>query len=174
MKVIGFDPNVSEETARELNVTLCPTVYDLLSRSDIVSLHVPVTSQTVRLIDARALAAMKPGALLINCARGLVVDEKALIEALISGRLAGAGLDVFDTEPPDPANPLLAMENVIATPHSGAATEDTMRRMGQQVADQIIAVLDNTRPSNLVNPEVWDHPARYQRQSREFRYDGKW
>ena len=103
---------------------------------------------------------MKPTAYLINCARGVIVDETALTAALREGTLAGAGLDVFDPEPPSRSNPLLSMENVLATPHSAGYTEDCQRKMGLGVAEQILDVLDGLRPPNLVNPEVWDSPNR--------------
>ena len=112
------------------------------------------------MLNAGALAVMKSTAYLINCARGILVDEAALIAALETGKIAGAGLDVFDPEPPDPANPLLHMENVVATPHTAGFTEAALRAMGMGVAKELLAVLDGERPSNLVNPSVWDSPAR--------------
>ena len=100
----------------------------LLAEADIVSLHVPLTAQTERLINAQSLAAMKPGAILINTARGGLVDEAALVAALTSGHLRGAGLDVFANEPVNPANPLLAMPTVVATPHMAWLTPETLDR----------------------------------------------
>ncbi len=101
---------------------------ELLETADIVSLHLPLTPQTERMIDARALAAMKPGAILINTARGGLVDEPALVAALESGHLRGAGLDVFDQEPVDPANPLLGLPNVVLAPHQAWLTPETLDR----------------------------------------------
>jgi phosphoglycerate dehydrogenase-like enzyme len=104
------------------------TLEEVLRHADIVSLHVPLTAQTQRMIDATALAAMKPGAILINTARGGLVDEAALVSALRSGHLRGAGLDVFDQEPVDPDNPLLGLPNVVVAPHQAWLTPETLDR----------------------------------------------
>ena len=167
MKVIAFDPYVSEREASGLGVTMYPDLHDVLRVADFVSLHCPPSETTRRMINAEALAAMKPTAYLINCARGALVDEKALTEALQAGKIAGAGLDVFDPEPPSPSNPLLTMENVVATPHTAGFTEDCLRAMGLGVAEEVIAVIDGRRPSNLVNPDVWDSPARRRMQEEK-------
>lgn len=128
----------------------------LLERADIVSLHCPLSEKTRGLIGAAQFARMKPGAILINTARGPVVDEPALVAALSSGRLAAAGLDTFAVEPPDPANPLFALPNVIVTPHIAAATTHAMVRMGTIAANNIISWLSGQvhDPANLLNPEV--------------------
>lgn len=160
MKVIAFDPYAPAGHAAALGVTLCPTLADVISVADFVSLHCPPSRETSGMVKAGALAAMKSTAYLINCARGSLVDEPALIAALQAGGIAGAGLDVFDPDPPDPANPLLHMENVIATPHTAAFTDVALRSMGVGMAHEVLAVLRGVRPSNLVNPPVWDSPAR--------------
>ena len=162
MKVVAFDPYVSTDDATLLGVTLYCDLYEVLQIADFVSIHCPPLDSTRGLIDADALAAMKPTAYLINCARGVIVDETALVAALREGKIAGAGLDVFDPEPSSPSNPLLSMENVVATPHSAGYTDECLRKMGLGVARQIIDVLYGRRPSNLVNPEVWDSPNRRQ------------
>ena len=129
-------------------------IDELLARSDFVSLHCPLTPATRHLIDARALAAMKPGAILVNTARGACVDERALAAALTDGRLAGAGLDVFADEPRvDPA--LLACPRAVLAPHLGSATTTARRRMAELALGAARAVLADERPPNLVNPEVW-------------------
>ena len=119
---------LSKETETALGMTYT-SMDDLLQQSDIVSLHLPLTSETRRVMGAKAFASMKPTAVLINTARGGVVDEPALIEALQKGTIAGAGLDVFAQEPPDRDNPLLRMDNVVVTPHNGGGTVDTMKRI---------------------------------------------
>jgi glyoxylate reductase len=124
---------------------------ELLSRSDVVSLHCPLTPKTRHLIDASALRRMKRTAILINTARGPVVDEAALAQALNQGWIAGAGLDVFEAEPE--VNPaLLRCPNAILLPHLGSATYGTRERMGQMVAADIIAVLHGQTPNHLVSP----------------------
>ncbi len=123
----------------------------VLAESDIVSLHFPLTEETRGLIGASELAAMKRGAYLINTCHGRVVDEPALIHALASGHLAGAGRDVLADEPPDPGNPLLSMEQVVLSPHVGGDTERTMVR-AVEIACQ--NVLDGRTPPTILNPEV--------------------
>ena len=126
----------------------------LLREADFLSIHVPLAPDTNHLIGAAELALMKPTALLINTSRGRVVEEAALIEALQSKRIAGAGLDVFEFEPQiHPA--LLAMSNVVVTPHMGTATRETRLAMAMTGADNLLAALAGQRPPNLVNPEVW-------------------
>jgi D-3-phosphoglycerate dehydrogenase len=128
----------------------------LLGTVDILSLHCPLTDKTRGLIGRRELALMKPTAILINTSRGPVVDEAALTEALSTGKLAAAGLDVFAEEPTDPKNPLLQLPNVIVTPHVSAMTEEAMTRMGTSAATQILNLLKDGRVEreNLANPEV--------------------
>jgi phosphoglycerate dehydrogenase-like enzyme len=123
-RLFYFDPYV--EPINELPVTRTATLNELLRQSDIVSLHAPLTADNHKLINADTLAKMTPGAILINTARGGLVDETALVDALQHGRLAGAALDVLEREPPDPANPLLRMNNVLITPHISAGTRDAL------------------------------------------------
>lgn len=137
-------------------MTVEPDLDRFLETVDIVSLHCPLTEKTRGMIGAAQFARMKPGALLINTSRGPVVDEPAMIDALKSGRLAGAGLDTFAVEPPDVTNPLFELPNVIVTPHVAAVTTDAMARMGTITAGNIICWLRGEvhDPRNFLNPEV--------------------
>ncbi len=146
------DPKVEAETGAKF-----AALDDLLSQSDIISLHVPLTDETRHMINAQIFSKVKPGSYLINTARGPIVNEKDLVEALKNGKLAGAGLDVFDNEPDiDPE--LIGMPNVILTPHIASATREAREKMGTQAVSAIIDTFKGTTPQNLVNPEVW--PAR--------------
>jgi glyoxylate reductase len=127
---------------------------ELLAKSDFVSLHVPLTAETTHLIDARALSLMKPTAYLINTSRGPVVDEAALVEALKSGRIAGAGLDVYEREPAM-AEGLADCDNAVLLPHLGSATFQTRANMSRIAAENVIAVLEGRKPPNLVNADAW-------------------
>jgi len=152
----GFGMEVLYSHPRDLGSELGAhvTMDALLDRSDVVSLHCPLTPATRHLIDARALAAMRPGAILVNTARGACVDEAALAAALTGGRLAGAGLDVFADEPRvDPA--LVACPRAVLAPHLGSATTTARRRMAELALGAARAVLADERPPNLVNPDVW-------------------
>lgn len=134
-----------------------PDIDRLLERVDVLSLHCPLTEKTRGMIGAAQFARMKPGAFVVNTARGPVIDEPALVEALKSGKIAGAGLDTFAVEPPDAANPLFALPNVLVTPHIAAATTDAMVRMGTIAASNIISYLNGEvyEKRNFLNPEVF-------------------
>jgi D-3-phosphoglycerate dehydrogenase len=131
------------------------TLDNLLAASDVVSLHLPARAETTGLIGRRELGLMRRSAFLINTGRGAVVDEAALIEALTGGAIAGAGLDVFASETMPIDYPLLALPNVVLTPHSAASTEGGLRRMALAAAQSVLDVLAGRRPSSLVNPGVW-------------------
>jgi glyoxylate reductase len=127
---------------------------DLLARSDVVTLHLPLTPQTRGLIGARELAAMREGAVLVNVARGPIVDEPSLVAALREGRIR-AGLDVFDEEPLPAGHPLLALDTVVVTPHIASAGRRSRAAMGALAVENLLAMLAGRRPPNLVNPEAW-------------------
>ena len=127
---------------------------ELLQESDFVSLHTPLTPDTRHLINAEKLKLMKPTAILVNTARGAVIDEQALAKALKEHRIAGAGLDVYEKEPIDPKNPLLALDNVVLVPHMGSATTQTRSAMSELAARNLLAVLQGTPPLSWLNPEV--------------------
>ena len=155
MTVIGHDPFVTSEQAQAMGVQLQPALEDLLRQADVVSLHVPLMPETQHLINEARLAQMKPGAILINAARGGLVDEVALAEALDQGQLRGAGLDVFVVEPVQPDHPLLSRTNVVATPHIASATTAGKDRLWGQALTQVLQVLAGERPPHCVNPEIW-------------------
>ena len=143
---------LSLDQEQALGVTYVP-LDQLLAGSDFVSLHVPLTPDTRHLIGARQLALMKPGAYLINTARGPVVDEKALVAVLEQGRIAGAGLDVYENEP-ELTPGLKALSNVVLLPHVGSATSETRYRMAVMAAESLLTGLAGQRPPNCVNPQV--------------------
>ncbi len=149
MTVIAHDPFVSEDRAQQVGVQLSG-LEDLLRRADFVSVHAPLTSSTAGLLEADKLALLKPTARLINCARGGIVDERALATALTAGRLAGAAVDVFETEPPH-CSPLLTAPNVVLTPHLGASTQEAQRGVALDVAEQTLAALRGEYVAGAVN-----------------------
>lgn len=157
MKVLAFDPFISPERASTLGVELVPSLEELLPRANIVSIHSPSTPETYHIINARTLALMPKGSYLINVARGALVDEAALLDALNSGHLAGAGLDVYDPEPPAANNPLLTLPNIICTPHIASYTSAGILRMQVMACKQVASALRGERPTNLVNADVWGH-----------------
>lgn len=159
-RVLAYDPFLDDGIFAAAGVERRRALRDLLSEADFVTLHVPLTEETRHVIGAEQVGYMKPTAYLINCARGAIVDEVALVRALRDGRIAGAGIDVFDPEPPAPENPLFQFENVVVTPHIAGLSQETSRRLSLSVAEQILQVLADERPPRLVNPEVWDRRRR--------------
>jgi phosphoglycerate dehydrogenase-like enzyme len=154
MRVLGWSRRPKPEAAA-LGVESVP-LPELLARADFVTLHVALTPETRHLIDAAALARMQPSAILVNTARGEVVDEAALAAALREGRLAGAGLDVFEREPLPAASPLRALENVVLLPHIGSASVATRARMAELAVDNLLAGLAGRRMPRCANPEVYE------------------
>jgi D-3-phosphoglycerate dehydrogenase len=166
MEVIATDPLIGDREITRRGARPVP-LDTLLAEADIVSLHCPRDASTLKMMDASAFARMKRGALFITTARGGIHDEQALVQALQSGHLAGAGVDVWDREPPPLDHPLLAMDNVYATFHTAGVTHEARRNIAQMSADQIAALLAGERPPRLVNPEVW--PAHEKRRAQVLR-----
>ncbi|MNU41769.1 (S)-sulfolactate dehydrogenase [compost metagenome] len=154
LRVIAHDPLLDAEAIRARGAEPV-TLDELLAQSDVVSLHCPLDASTRGLFGARAFAAMKPGAVFISTARGGIHDEAALYEALRGGHLRGAGLDVWQQEPPPRDAPLLGLANVVATFHTAGVTHEARRNVARSSATQLIAMLRGERPPQLVNPEVW-------------------
>jgi phosphoglycerate dehydrogenase-like enzyme len=157
MNVVSYSPHSDPEQARKLGVRLV-TLEDLMRQSDFVSLHCRLTVATRGLITAGVLALMRPSAYFINVARGELVDQEALTAALADGKIAGAGLDVFDVEPLPIGDPLSALENVILTPHWSASTSDVWIATGNAMARGMLKAASGQAPENVVNPDVLESP----------------
>ena len=153
MEIIAYDPHVTPEIFAK-HGTRQVELDELMSRADYVSLHTPLLPDTRHMINRDKLALMKPTAYLVNTARGGVVDEAALIEVLREKRIAGAGLDCIDPEPPNPDNPLFKMDHVVLTPHCGACSDESMKDYRQRACEHIADVLKGIRPQHIRNPEV--------------------
>ena len=155
MTVLVHDPYKPAAAVRDAGFEPVAELGAALPRTDFVTIHCPKNAETVGLFGAARLAAMKPGAFLVNTARGGIVDEAALTEALRSGHLAGAGLDVYDPEPPPASHPLLQMENVLSSPHMAGVTAESVAAMAVATAENILGVLDGTpNLNNVINPEA--------------------
>ena len=157
MTVYVYDPMVTQ-TNYSGPAILTDSVEEVLRRADFLSLHVPLTPATRHLINTRSLQWLKPTCRLINTSRGAVIDEAALAVALGEGRLAGAALDVFETEPLPASHPLCSMPNTLLTPHISSSTQESLERMSLQAAQGVLAVLHGTLPEYVVNPEVLSSP----------------
>jgi len=151
MRVIAYDPYVPGEVFRGHGVEQV-SFDEVFRQADFVSSHLPLTKETFHLIGDAQFRLMKPSAYFFNTGRGTVVDEAALIAALQEGRIAGAGLDVLEQEPPDPNNPLLRMSNVALAPHLGSVSDVSLVERRRLIANQIVAVLSDTVPHGIVNP----------------------
>ena len=154
MTVLACDPYVDAETVAQSGAEKLE-FEDLLARSDFVSIHCPRDATTLGMLNKDAISKMKSGAILLTTARGGIVDEAALHEAIQTGHLAGAGIDVWDIEPPPLDHPLLQFENVVSTYHTAGVTSEARGRMARLASEQVIAVLAGKRPPRLVNPEAW-------------------
>ncbi len=150
MNVIAYDPYISEEVAAKRGIELV-SLDDLFARSHYITIHVPLLEDTKNLINKDTISKMRNGVYIINCARGGIVNEKDLFEALKSGKVAGAAFDVFEKEPVDPENPLLTLDNFICTPHLGASTEEAQINVSISIAEQIVDYLERGIIVNAVN-----------------------
>src|SRR5689334_3188145 len=154
MNLVAYDPYVAAERYRELGVDRAESPQDLYARADVVTIHLPKTPETIDFVNAEAFARMKDGVRIVNCARGELIDLGALEDALRSGRVAGASIDVFPGEPVT-EHPLFGYENVVVTPHLGASTAEAQDRAGVITAEQVVAALNGELVSNAVNiPKV--------------------
>ncbi len=160
MRVLAYDPALSGDAVKGRGAEKVDDLRTLLATSDAVSLHLPLTRSTRHIIGRDELRAMKPTAILVNAARGPLVDEAALAEAVSAGWIAGAALDVFEVEPPAPENPILSAPNVVLSPHTAGNTVEAARYLSIAAAEIVIAVLAGRRPENLLNPEVWERRRR--------------
>ncbi|MFN8517294.1 MAG: NAD(P)-dependent oxidoreductase [Chloroflexia bacterium] len=165
LRQVAYDPYASASAAANLGVTLVD-LETLLRTSDFVCIACALTPETHHLLNAERLALLRPSAFLINVARGPIIDQAALTAALIDGRLQGAGIDVFEREPVDPADPLLALPNVIATPHALGWTDECFAGMGRSACAGIIAVARGQVPSHVINNAVIAMPLLYQKLQR--------
>src|SRR5205085_1702924 len=151
MRVLAYDPYLSATRARTLQVELVESLDDILPRADFITLHMPETPETLHMLDAARLAKTKRGVRIINCARGGLIDPAALVDALKSGQVAAAALDVYETEPPPADFPLRDLPNVVLTPHLGASTAEAQESVGIEIAQSIRAVLLEGTIRNAVN-----------------------
>ena len=155
MEVFVLDPNLSEADIQKAGATKVTDLKAILPKVDFVSVHCPKAPETINMFNTETLGLMKPGAFLVNTARGGIVNEDALYEALSTGKLRGAGLDVLDKEPPDPANKLFTLENVIFSPHMAGVTKEASDRMAVTAIENILSVFDGKpNAANCVNKEV--------------------
>lgn len=157
-QMLGYDPYVHDDIFASVGVGRVRQLDQLLCDCDAISLHMPLTPETQGLFGTREFSQMKPGSYFINTARGRIVDLAALDEALGSGHIAAAGLDVFEEEPLAPDHPILRRPNLVATPHVAFYSERSVQRVASESIDEVIRVLRGDRPLNLVNPEVYAHP----------------
>lgn len=160
MTVMAYDPWASRDAAAGCGATLLPGLDALLPAVDVLTVHVPLSPATQGLIGARELALLRPGSAVINPARGGVVDELALADALRSGHLAGAGIDVWNSEPPPAGHPLIGQPGVVATPHQAGLTVEGRSRSNPEAARQALMILAGQYPPSLLNPEVWQRRRR--------------
>lgn len=153
--IVAYDPLLTAEEIAAKGARKVGSLHELAAVSDFVSLNCPLIPTTRGMIDASVFNAMKDGAIYVATARGYIHDEEALVAALKSGKLAGAGIDVWDIEPPPTTHPLLAMENVILSPHTAGITYESRRNIAKIAAEQLVEVRNGQKPPRLLNPDVW-------------------
>lgn len=156
VNLVAFDPHAEDAVFRRHQIRRAASLEALLTESDIVSLHAPLTTETKHMIDGQALRLMKPEAILVNTARGALIDENALVHALQSQEISGVGLDVVEREPLSPTSALWLMDNVIVTPHVAYYSEESLKIVRQQTAQAVVDGLGGVRPVHLANPESWN------------------
>ena len=159
MRVLGYDKYVPADEVRRRGAEPVGSLEELLPQVDVLTCHTPLTPETRHMIDERALARLRPGAIFINTSRGPVHSERAVFEALVQKRLAAAGLDVFEQEPSPVDNPLFNLDNVVCSGHVAGVTLEANRQASLQVTAEILRVLRGERPEVLANPGVWPRPA---------------
>ena len=158
MTVVAYDPYLAGSKAESMGVQLCSSIEDAIKVADFITLHMPKTEETTHMINAERIGLMKDGVRIINCARGGLIDETALLEGLESGKIAGAALDVFESEPPEPDHPLLNRQDVVLTPHLGASTAEAQENVGIEIAKQVRdAVVDGTIVNSVNMPNIDEH-----------------
>jgi phosphoglycerate dehydrogenase-like enzyme len=155
-KVLAYDPFVDAATMKQAGVTKVDSLTELARQVDVLSVHAPLSKATQHLVNSKVLAAMQPHAIVVNTSRGGLIDEAALIAALQAGRIAGAGLDVFEQEPPAADNALKKFDNVVMSPHVAGVTEDSLRGMAMNVADVVDNVFAGRQPATLLNAQIWE------------------
>jgi D-3-phosphoglycerate dehydrogenase len=155
MRVLAYDPYLTAAQVAARGAEKVEHLDDLLRAADFVSVHCPLTRESRGMMGAAQFALMRPDAWFVTTARGFIHDEQALAEALAGGKIAGAGLDVWEDEPPPHDHPLLKFDNVLVSPHTAGATEESRENMARFAAEQVLEILDGKRPPRLVNPEVW-------------------
>ncbi len=157
MKTLGYDPYLSKEKMEEIGCIYFEDYHDMIKECDIVSIHVPFVESTKNLITKKELESMKPTAVLINCSRGGIVNEKDLIDALNNGVIAAAGTDVFEQEPPSQDNPLLNTKNLLISPHSAAQTREAVINMALMCVEGCLAVLNGEQWPYVADKKVYEH-----------------
>lgn len=158
MKILAHDLYLNQQARAELATSVeFTSIEQLFERADAVSLHIPLSDQTRGLVDRKLLELMKPGAVIINTSRGEVIQEADLVDALRGGRIAGAGLDVFEQEPPPFDSPLFDLDNALMTPHTAALTGECVLRMATSAAERVVNLWQGYIPENIANPEVLKH-----------------